>query len=73
MSRGGQRAGAGRRPHPWRTLTEAAVAYANAETEEEYARAGWRLRSAAIRFRDERAPQGRPVGAAALDTGTGER
>jgi hypothetical protein len=51
----------GRKPHPWRVLTEAALAYAGAETEEEHRRAEYRLRDAARRWRDERAPRGRPV------------
>lgn len=50
----------GRKPHPWRVLTEAALAWANAETEDEARRAEHRLRSAARRWRDERAPRGRP-------------
>lgn len=50
----------GPEPHPWETLANAAVAYAWAESAEELARSIDRLRAAAIRFRDERAPRGRP-------------
>lgn len=50
----------GRKPHPWRVLTEAAIAYVHAETEDELRRAEYRLRDAARRWRDERAPRGRP-------------
>ncbi len=51
----------GLQAHPWRTLTEAALAYADAETEEQLQRARWRLAKAAIRFRNEQRPRGRPV------------
>jgi hypothetical protein len=55
----------GPKAHPWRTLTEAALAYAAANTETEFRRAGWRLAAAARRFRDEPSPVGRPRGEAA--------
>lgn len=50
----------GPKPHPWRTLTEAALAYAAAQTEDEYRRASMRLLQAARRYRDEPRPVGRP-------------
>ena len=67
--RGGWRPGAGRKPHPWRTLTEAAIAYAQAETEQEFRRAASRLRDAARRWHDEPRKRGRP--AAGPDGGGG--
>jgi hypothetical protein len=51
----------GPKPHPWQTLVAAALAFAAAETETEYRRASWRLIKAAERYRDERAPRGRPA------------
>jgi hypothetical protein len=62
--RGGFRPGAGRKPHPWRTLTEAAIAYAEAGTDEEYRKASMRLLSAAKRYRDEPKHIGRPASGA---------
>jgi hypothetical protein len=50
----------GPKPHPWHVLSEAALAFANADTEVEIRRASWRLAKAAVRYRDERAPRGRP-------------
>lgn len=62
----------GRHPvYPWHALTEAALAYALAETEQEFTRATHRLISAAKRYRDDPRPAGRP-GAAALDARGGE-
>jgi hypothetical protein len=48
------------RAHPWQTLIEAALAYAAAETEDEFRRAAWRLAKAAKRYRDEPRGAGRP-------------
>jgi hypothetical protein len=48
-------------PHPWHVLTEAAIAYANAETADELQRAEDRLRSAARRWRDGPRVRGRPA------------
>jgi hypothetical protein len=46
--------------HPWRVLTDAALAYAAATTEQEFERASMRLLQAARRYRDEPRPNGRP-------------
>lgn len=51
-------------PYPWHALTEAALAYAAAETETEFRRATFRLISAAKRYRDDARSQGRPRAAA---------
>jgi hypothetical protein len=48
-------------PHPWHVLTEAAIAYANAETATELRLAEYRLRSAARRWRDGPRVRGRPA------------
>ena len=40
-------------PTPWALLTEAALAYAAAETEKELELAEWRLRYAAKHYRDD--------------------
>jgi ketosteroid isomerase-like protein len=53
-------------PYPWHALTEAALAYAAAESEREFTRATHRLISAAKRYRDDPRKPGRP--AASLDT-----
>lgn len=46
-------------PTPWVLLTEAAIAYADAETEKDFELAEYRLRYAAKHYRDKPGPQGR--------------
>jgi hypothetical protein len=41
----------GPKPHPWRSLVDAALAFAAAETDDEFRRASWRLAKAAVRYR----------------------
>jgi hypothetical protein len=50
----------GPKPHPWRSLVDAALAFAAAETDDEFRRASWRLAKAAVRYRKTPRHAGRP-------------
>ena len=51
-------------PTPWTLLSDAAIDFAQAETEDEFMRASYRLRYAARFYRDHPGPNGHPDEAA---------
>ena len=52
-------------PTPWQLLTDAALAYAAAETDKDYELASYRLRYAAQNYRENPGPQARKGNGAA--------